>query len=150
MLSSSLEQVVGECAGRYGTQVVEIIVRGRQPRTMLEVFVDSEAGVTTELCADISRAIAAALRERPLMEPLLQLTVSSPGIDRPLRFPWQYRKHVGRTLAVRLTAGDATEEITGRLTAVDDGGITLDPGRKGAERRIAFTAIARAVVRTPW
>lgn len=150
MLRNDLDQLVGECAERHGAQVVEVITRGRPPRTVLEVFVDSEAGVTTDLCAEISRAIGEALRARPLLDPLIQLTVSSPGIERPLRFPWQYRKHVGRTLALHLAGEGAPGDLTARLTGVDADGITVEGERGEAPRRVPFDAIVRAVVRAPW
>jgi ribosome maturation factor RimP len=150
MLSTQVEQLVGECVVRHGAHVIDVVIRGQQHRTMMEVYVDAESGVSTELCAAISREISAALKMRPLLDTMYQLTVSSPGIDRPLCFPWQYRKHVGRDLTVRVTAGDGNEEHTGRLAAVDEQGLVLEEGKAGEQCRIPFETIVRAIVKAPW
>ena len=146
MPHEQLQKLIGECVERRGAHVIDIAVHGREPRTTVEVYIDAEEGVTTGLCSEISRDINKALAAGPMLQPLQQLTVSSPGSDRPLRYPWQYRKHVGRTLAVRDVAG---QDRTGRLTAVDEAGITLEDPR-GESGTIPFAAIDRAVVRTPW
>jgi ribosome maturation factor RimP len=150
MHTTPLEQLVDECVRRHGAHVIDIVIKGRQRRPAVEVFVDAESGVTTELCSAISRDIHAAVRARRLPDDIAQLTVSSPGSDRPLRYPWQYRKHVGRDLVLRHTAGGAEEECAGRLAEVDDEGLVLNTGKQGEQRRFPFTTIVRAVVKTPW
>ena len=150
MLITPLEQLVDECVRRHGAHVIDLMVKGRQQRPAIEVYVDAENGVTTELCSAIGREIQGALRVRPLLEATPQLMVSSPGIDRPLRYSWQYRKHVGRDLTVRITTGGMDEECTGRLAVADDEGIVLETGTSGEQRRFPFDTIVRAVVKTPW
>jgi ribosome maturation factor RimP len=150
MLTTPLEQLVTTCVEKQGAHVIEVIVKGHQQRPLLEVYVDTEAGVTTELCSAISKEIHSVLRVRPLLGPLVQLTVSSPGIERPLRYLWQYRKHIGRDLTVQVTAGETGEEHTGRLAAVDGESIVLEPGVPGEQHRFPFDTIVRAVVKTPW
>jgi ribosome maturation factor RimP len=150
MLTTPLEQLVEDCVSRHGAHLIEIIVRGHQHRPVLEVFVDAEDGVTTDLCSAISKAIQDSLLVRPLLDTKAQLTVSSPGIDRPLRFPWQYRKHVGRDLALRFSAMGSEEECSGRLVGVDGDGLLLETGRPAEQRRISFDTVVRAVVKTPW
>jgi ribosome maturation factor RimP len=150
MLTTPLEQLVTTCVRKHDAHVIDVIVKGHQQRPVLEVYVDTEAGVTTELCSAISKEIHGALRVRPLLGPMAQLTVSSPGIDRPLRYLWQYRKHIGRDLTVQITAGGTDEECTGHLAAVDGETIVLEPGSPGEQRRFPFETIVRAVVKTPW
>jgi ribosome maturation factor RimP len=146
-----LEELVDACVERHGAHTIDVVLKGRHQRPVLEVYVDAEAGVTTELCSAISRDINAALRTQPALDTLSQLTVSSPGIDRPLVFPWQYRKHVGRDLTVRQTIeGGGEEEVLGRLTAVGDDALLLETAQPAGERRIPFSAIVRAVVNSPW
>jgi ribosome maturation factor RimP len=150
MQTTPLEQLVDECVRRHGAQVIDLVVKGRQERPAIEVYVDAENGVTTELCSAIGREIQGALRVRPLLVATPQLMVSSPGIDRPLRYAWQYPKHVGRDLTVRITAGGMEEEHTGRLAVADGEGIVLEAGTPAEQRRFLFDTIVRAVVKTPW
>ena len=51
------------------------------------------------------------------------LEVSSPGVDRPLTEPRHWRRNVGRLVTITRREG---EPVTGRLTAADDDGVTLD------------------------
>ena len=38
-----------------------------------------------------------------------------PGVERPLRFPRQFPRNVGRTLKVKIRSGDAVEHVEGTL-----------------------------------
>jgi ribosome maturation factor RimP len=79
-----------------------------------------------------------------------RLDVSSPGIDRPLRFPWQYRKHLGRSLRVVAASGAEQRELVGTLTGVGDEGIVLDLGGETGAVSIRFPEIGEASVPAPW
>ena len=87
-------------AHRHGAEVIEIILRGDPTRRVIELFVDSEAGVSLHLCQEISKSLIQEIEKSALAVGSYRLDVSSPGIDRPLKFPWQYRKHTGRTMEV--------------------------------------------------
>ena len=66
------------------------------------------------------------------------LEVSSPGVDRPLTEPRHWRRNTGRLVAVVVGTAGSTDELTGRVTAVDDDGITLAveaKGKPGAKKR---------------
>ena len=66
------------------------------------------------------------------------LEVTSPGVDRPLTEPRHWRRNTGRLVTVTVGPAGSTEQVTGRVTAVDDAGVTLaveKPGKPGAKRR---------------
>lgn len=109
------------------------------------VFIDGDEAVTIDDCVKLSRVIESGLdREKEDFE----LQVSSAGADQSLKFPRQYPKHVGRTLAVK------TEEISrkGKLEACDQKGIWLllpaDKKKKTAEEKIfiPFSEITEAKI----
>ncbi len=150
MHNEQLQSLVERCVERRGGHVIDIFLRGSHHRTLLEVYIDAEAGVTTELCSEVSRDITAALKQQPLLDPLFQLTVSSPGIDRSLIFPWQYKKHAGREMRILTGSGVETAELTGVLVSVDELGVTLEVGEKGEQQHIPFDTIRKAYVLAPW
>lgn len=150
MVNSDLEQLVAACVEKHGAHVIDLGVHGRRGRTAVDVFIDAPADVTTELCSAVSREISAALRVRPVIDPDAHLMVSSPGIDRPLKFPWQYAKHVGRVLRVTRGEGEERTEVTGRLSAADDAALTLEPGAGAAPVVIRFADVRKAIVQAPW
>lgn len=164
MIEPELRHAITTAIEREGAHLIELIARGDRSRRVLEVFVDAETGITTEICATISRSIAAAIEESGLIPGSYRLDVSSPGIDRPLAFPWQYAKHLGRTLRVTAApiavataamrpegreAGRGPESVQGVLKEVGEEGITLIPAA-GEPLHIAFSGITEARVVAPW
>ena len=88
----------------------------------VEVFLDSDTGISFDKCRIVSRHLEEYLDEaRPLGE-RYTLSVSSPGATQPLQLPRQYPKHTGRTLKVKTKDG---EKIEGELVEADDEHIVL-------------------------
>ncbi|MCB0658612.1 MAG: ribosome maturation factor [Saprospiraceae bacterium] len=119
----------------------------------IQVFFDADGGVDFVKCQKLSRKIEQVLDETGSAGEDYVLEVSSGGVDRPLQFPRQYPKHIGRTLSVETEA----DTWTGRLTGVEDEGIILevkekdpaDPKKKKSiinQRTVPFASIRKAVV----
>lgn len=89
----------------------------------LEIFIDSDTGITFDRCRKISRYLESYLDESGWLGERYTLEVSSPGVSRPLQLPRQYPKHIGRKLKVNLKDGS---EIEGRLQKVEDEQITVE------------------------
>jgi ribosome maturation factor RimP len=109
----------------------------------LEELVVTPAGrrsvVTLDDIAEVSKAVSAVLDENDgdLGRSPYVLEVTSPGVDRPLTEPRHWRRNTGRLVTVSL-GPDAGNQVTGRITAVDDDGVTLAveaPGKPGAKKR---------------
>ena len=90
--------------------------------TKLEVYIDSDTGISFDTCRRISRYLEAYLDEEGWLGEKYTLEVSSPGATRPLTMKRQYPKHVGRKLEVS-TLDDNKKE--GTLIKVDEDSITL-------------------------
>jgi ribosome maturation factor RimP len=87
--------------------------------------IDSEIGsVSIDDCIRVSRNIEHNLDRE---EQDFELSVSSAGLDKPLRVVRQYPKNIGRELKVKTEAGDKLE---GELIAADGEGIVLKTERK--------------------
>ncbi|MBC8083479.1 MAG: ribosome maturation factor [Hymenobacter sp.] len=91
-------------------------------RPKITVTLDGEQGLGINECAQVSRRLARRIDETYGEEATYSLEVTSPGADQPFTNPRQYARHVGRTLALKLT--DGTEK-TGTLEATDAEGIQL-------------------------
>ncbi len=149
-IPEELRAVVEESAVACGAHVIDLVLRGDPRRPVVEVFVDAEGSVTTELCGEISRRIAAGIDAGNVLAGAYRLEVSSPGIDRPLQHHWQYAKHIGRDVRVRVQAeGEAVREVRGTLQAVDAAGIRVRT-HAGEEEPIPFAAIQETKVMPPW
>jgi ribosome maturation factor RimP len=78
---------------------VEIVLR---PGNRLEVYFDSDSGVTFSKCKAVSRFLEAHIDAEGWLGEKYFLDVSSPGIGRPLTFLRQYPRNIGRTVEVTL------------------------------------------------
>lgn len=111
----------------------------------VEVFVDSDSGMTFAKCQRISRYLESYLDEaKPLGEEYI-LDVSSPGVDRPLKFHRQYLKNVGRTLEVTTTEG---ESYTGVLKAATPTEVTLEAKQRVQEGKRKKTVVEDITIAT--
>lgn len=88
------------------------------PSNQIQVLVDGDNGLSIEEVVRISRHIEQNLDRE---QDDFSLTVSSPGLDRPLSLPRQYKKNIGRKLNVRTSEG----KFTGKIVAVTEESVTL-------------------------
>ena len=88
----------------------------------IEVFADSDTGITIEECALISRLVEKNLDGSGIVPDNYILDSSSPGMSNPLKVPRQYKKRIGRVLEIDKNDGSHLE---GTLLAADDQQITL-------------------------
>ena len=123
-----------------GYDLEELVVTPAGRRSVVRVVVDRDEGVSLDDVAEVSRAVSAVLdrEDGDLGRAPYVLEVTSPGVDRPLTEQRHWRRNTGRLVAVAVGPAGSTEQLTGRITAVDDAGVTLaveKPGKPGAKRK---------------
>ena len=150
MVNDEMRAAIDDCVTRLSAHLIELVVRGPRGKTLVEIFIDAEQGVTSDLCSSVSRDVSELIDRSDWIQGSYRLDVSSPGIGRPLRFAWQYRKHIGRTLAVKVLVPGGTVEHTGRLSSVGENGILLEQTKGSAPLEVRFESLAEAVVKSPW
>ncbi|MEW5984825.1 MAG: ribosome maturation factor RimP [Acidobacteriota bacterium] len=101
-------------------------------------------GVTIEDCQRTSEDLGTLLEVEDVIEQRYTLEVSSPGLDRPLRGPDDYRRFAGCLAKVVLSGPvDGQTHVEGRLQGMD-GGDVLIADAKGRVRRIPQSRVAHA------
>jgi ribosome maturation factor RimP len=130
-----------------GFELVDLRRTGTQQCPVLQVRIDRPDsrpghGVTADDCAGVSRSLERFLESRAMVGPRYVLEVSSPGVERPLRWPEQWRRFIGRQARVRADqlAGRSRVEI---LAVPDDEHVVLRR-EDGSEVTLAFEAIREA------
>ena len=132
-----------------GFELVDLRRVGTLQRPILQVRVDRPdsrpgQGVTADDCAVISRSLEYFLEARAMVGPRYVLEVSSPGIERPLRWPEHWRRFVGRRARVRADAlGGRREVEIGAVPA--DGHVTVR-GPDGVERTVPLAGVHDATL----
>lgn len=146
-LADRVRALAEEAAADTDLFVVGVEVRGFQGSRVVEVFADSEGAADADDLAALSRSLSFLLDTEDLVKGRYRLDVSSPGADRPLADRRQYKKHVGRTLAVTFEDGeDQLLTAQGELLSVGDDALELD----GHTAPIPFEQVREARVTLPW
>lgn len=105
-----------------------------KPTNNIKLYLDADSGLSIEKSAKVNRALYKLIEEQELFpDGDFSLEVSSPGIDEPLVSDRQYKKNVGRKVAV--TLNDETEKV-GLLKEVDDSSMVIEvklPKKQGVE-----------------
>jgi ribosome maturation factor RimP len=120
----------------------------------VEVFIDSDSGISFKTCQRISRYLEQYFDEEQWLGEKYILDVSSPGVDRPLKLTRQYIKNVGRNLEVTDQEGARQK---GTLVAADEDKIVIEyiekykEGKKNKKRTVqkeyTYDTIQQAVVK---
>jgi ribosome maturation factor RimP len=137
-----------------GFQDCFLIEVNHHENNKLEVFIDSDMGVTFDKCRKISRYLEAIIDEQGWMGEKYVLEVSSAGIGRPLRLWRQYKKNIGRTLDITLKDGSRRQGVLGEVKEdvllLEELVVALE-GKKKVKKTvasaIAFDDIQKAVIK---
>ena len=130
---------IGPVVDGAGYDLEELVVTPAGRRRFGRVVVDRDEGVTLDDIAEVSRAVSEVLdaNDDGMGRPYV-LEVTSPGVDRPLTEHRHWRRNVGRLVTVAVGPAGSADEVTGRITAADDAGVTLAveaKGKPGARKR---------------
>ena len=106
MSADALLVPIRDHIARLGFELVDLRRTGTLQRPILQVRVDRPdsrpgQGVTADDCAAISRSLERFLESSAMVGPRYVLEVSSPGFERPLRWPEHWRRFIGRQARVR-------------------------------------------------
>jgi ribosome maturation factor RimP len=153
MSTDTLLAPIRDHLAELGFELVDLRKTGTLQRPILQVRVDRPdsrpgQGVTAEDCAGISRSLERFLESRAMVGPRYVLEVSSPGVERPLRWPEHWRRFIGEQARVRSPAlgGRRTVRIVG---VPDDGHVTVRRD-DGAEVTLPLDGIAEATLVVDW
>ena len=136
-----------------GFELVDLRRVGTVERPILQVRVDRPdsrpgQGITADDCAGISWSLERFLESRAMVGPRYVLEVSSPGIERPLRWPEHWRRFVGRRARVRANALGGRRQV--EIVAVPDEEHVTLRGEDGAELTIPLGDIREAHLVVEW
>jgi len=144
LLDENIKEIVSKIVERNGFFLIDLILRGTEHKRVIEVFIDGEKDISAEDCATVSREIDLELKDLLIKHPDYRLDVSSPGIDRPLKFLKQYIKHVNRRFDISYRSGEEIKKLSGKLASIDGDYLTFISNNK--EVIINFNNIVKANV----
>lgn len=145
-LPGRLAALAGPVAADQGVELLDVEVKGPHGRRIVRLVTDAEGGLDIDRIAQLSRAVGDVFDD--VVPGAYTLEVTSPGTDRPLRLPRDFRRNVGREVRVLRAEGVAGGEVRGVVTGVEGDIVHLDVG--GDELSIDVADIDHGKVVLPW
>ena len=146
MLTDSLEETFRSQLDALGLELADLRIGGTAQRPLVQVRIewppsDPPRPVTVADCARASRALEAWLDQGGPMGSRYLLEVSSPGLERPLKWHRHWVRFVGRTITARL---EGMGRVRARIVAVPDQGTVVLQPEGGDERTVPLAAVRDA------
>ncbi|MCP4230891.1 MAG: hypothetical protein GY771_12205 [bacterium] len=113
----------GEIAGAEGMDVFDLALAQVREVWQIRLVLDKLDGfVSVEDCVAVSRRLQTRIElEEVLPEDGYSIEVASPGLDRRLRGPDDYRRFTGQLAKFKVRAGEKPGySVTGRIISIDD------------------------------
>ncbi len=125
-MRAKVKEIIEPVIKGLGVALEDMELRKMGRRVFLRVIIDKEGGVVIDDCEQVSREIEAQLDvEDPIPYPYT-LEVSSPGLDRPLKTPGDFKRFCGKT--ARIVTSAPVENQTffiGEIIGAGDTEVTL-------------------------
>jgi ribosome maturation factor RimP len=125
-----------------GLELVDVSWAGQAGRRILRITVDREGGVDLDTIAEVSERVSRRLDLEGYEAGPYHLEVSTPGLERPLRRPEDFRRAVGERVRVRTPDG----VVEGELREAEQDRIRVAAAEGERELRLPDVAAARTVV----
>jgi ribosome maturation factor RimP len=127
-----------------GLDLVDVTFGRESGRRILRITVDRDGGVDLETISLLSGKVSRRLDLEGFEPGPYALEVTTPGIERPLRRPQDFRRAVGQRVRVKTDEG----VLEGELRAAEDGEIRIaaDEG----ELRVTLDEVAAAKTVVDW
>jgi ribosome maturation factor RimP len=93
------------------------------PSERIMIYADNTKGITIDECSALHRALIEKIPSAGDYE----ITVSSPGLDQPLKVAEQYKKYLGKNVSVLTTDG---HKYIGKLTNFINETISIEEQKK--------------------
>ncbi|MBI5149296.1 MAG: hypothetical protein HZA28_00795 [Candidatus Omnitrophica bacterium] len=116
------------CILKAGAELIEFNLKRRGRTYIVEVLADKEnGGITISECSAINKGIFYACEQSGVMGEDFEVDVSSPGLDRPLKTPKDFKRVIGRNIRFHLGVPvNGRQEYSGTLRDVREDQVIAD------------------------
>jgi len=122
MQVEALQQLVEQGLNEIGYSDI-YLVELKITSNKIEIFLDSDEGITFLKCQKLSRWLEAIFDEKQYFGPSYTLEVSSSGVGSPLKQLRQYAKNIGRSIDIRHRPDKKSKgllkEVNGNIIVVE-------------------------------
>ncbi|KIM04893.1 MAG: ribosome maturation factor RimP [Sulfurovum sp. AS07-7] len=142
-LEEHIEKIVeSHGAFFYGTESLK-----DDGETIYRVYITAKGGVNLDMCSDIAKELSPFFDVHPPLSDGYYLEVSSPGIERKLLKPRQFKHSVGEMVKLKIKGGDKPE---GELIEATDEGISIKIPKDDEVKSYLYSDILQARTYYDW
>ena len=142
-LIDKIESLCEPVIAHIGFRLIEREFVQEQSGWVLRFYIDGPEVITVDDCATVSRALQDLLDVEDLIPHRYSLEVSSPGLDRPIRYPEDFMNFVGKVIRLKTTEQiDGRANFKGELTGFENDTITMTVD--GESYHIPYQKLAKA------
>lgn len=150
-VASKIEEIAKRVAEPEGMEVVEVEVKGGGQHRFVRISIDKPAGVTHGDCELVSQQVGTILDVEDVVPGgRYTLEVSSPGVERKLFKPEDYKRFQGKK--AKITLRDPIEgrrNWDGTLAGFEDGTVVLET-QPGKTVRFPLDQVQKANLKFEW
>ena len=134
-----------------GLNLVDVEFSRHGGSQILRIYLERESGISIDELQEASRALERSLEIEDILSGQYRLEVSSPGIDRPLKGPADYRKSTGSRVHLKLFAPleDGRRRLTGTLVEAQEESLLLETD-EGLRLTLPYRDISSARPEVDW
>jgi ribosome maturation factor RimP len=145
--AQKVEQLLKPTVEELGFELCDVEFVKEYGDWVLTLYIDRPEGVTIDDCERVSKVIDPILDEADPIEQQYFLSVSSLGLDRPLKKDADFARNLGKRIEIKLFAPKyGKKEYIGELVRFDDAEIAVRLGG-GDEQELVFERKAIALAR---
>jgi len=140
-----IETLVIPILDRMGYKLWGCQCEFKQKQGLVRIFIDKPEGILLSDCEQVSHAVSAAIDVEDCIPFQYRLEISSPGLPKPLFYPWQYHENNGAVVKVKLIrALEGKRWLKGVIRVVNNDDFSLE--QEGNVVQIAWTNISKAFI----
>ena len=127
-IAATVRELLTPTATAMGYELWDVEFVREGAKRVLRLTIDKPEGINIEDCEAYHRAVDPILDDADPIDSAYYLEVSSPGIERELKYESHFAACVGEEVEVRLYAPDerGRKVLRGSLAGLEDGNILLD------------------------
>lgn len=142
-LTDRIFQLTEPTVRELGYELYDVEFQKEYDNWVLTLYIDGKNGISLDDCEIVSNAVDPVLDEADPIEQAYYLSVSSVGIDRPLKKDKDFQRNIGNTIDIKLYAPmNGKKEFCGELISFDAESFTVrtipkKPGESAAELTVS-------------
>ncbi|HBB52785.1 MAG TPA: ribosome maturation factor RimP [Legionellales bacterium] len=116
-----------------------------QKQRLIRIFIDKPDGILLTDCEQVSHAVSAVLDVEDVLADQYRLEISSPGLPKPLFYPWQYQESVGQKVRIKLIRViDGHRWLIGDIISTNEQELSVQ--HEGVVYQVAWANISKAFI----